>query len=1061
MTKKSLSMFLCMALLCAQLHAQNRVISGKVTDAAGNPIPNASVMIKGTKIGTTTGADGSYSITLPPAGAKALVISSVGQAPQELTIGAGNTLSTSLKASEKDLDEVVVVAYGTAKKESFTGSASKITAKDIAPRPLTNVATALTGSAPGIQTTSPTGQPGSTPAVRIRGFGSVSGANDPLYVVDGVPFNANLANINMDDVENITVLKDAATTSLYGSRAANGVVMITTKRGRKGRMQVNFKYNHSITTRAIQEYEKVNAEEYYPLMWEAYRNSLVYRTSNPQSIAQASQIASGLVPGQNGIKNLLAYNPFNVADNAIVLPDGTLNPSARLMYRREDLDWFGPVSRNGNRNEYSVNMSGASDKSDYFVSFAYLKDKSYINRSDLQRFNARVNLNSQVTSWLKTGFNMAFANTESNLASTDDGAAIVNPFLAARRTGPIYPVYAYDTALARRDQYLLDANGNRQYDFGNATLAGLPIRPSGAYPGRHTIAENELSREVFRRNVFNGRGYLEFKLMDNLKFTTNLSADVTNRTDNTFQNPIIGDGAPSGRGSKTMQTIFTYNFNQLLNYNKRFGNHGVDVLLGHEAYKENYDELTGTRQGVIVANNLELINFTTTTNLNSAEDNYAVEGYFARANYDYDNKYFLSVSGRRDGSSRWRDEVRWGNFWSVSAGWLISRENFMKNASWVDNLKLRSSYGTAGNDNVGTFYAYQTFYNLGINNGTIPGIWQGQVGNPNITWENNKQFDVGLEFALLKSRLTGSIEYYNRVSDDLLFTVPTPLSAGVPGNGILDNVGSMYNRGFEFSLTGDIIRKKDLNWYMTLNLTTLTNRITKLPQPEIISGTKKLMVGKSLYDYWLRDWYGVDPADGAGLYRANITTGSDVRIINKTDTVTTSPNNAKFAYVGSAIPDFYGSIITGFNYKGFDFSILANFQVGGLVYDGAYAQLMEAGSYGASLSKDMLNRWQKAGDITSVPRMDAGQLANFGSQSDRWLTDATSLNLRNITVGYTLSKNVLNKVRLSNARFYVSVENVQTFTARQGMNVEQSFTGVTSNGFIPARVFNLGVNVNF
>ena len=1047
--------FLSLFFLVLSVNAQEKKISGKVTDDSGTPLTNVSVSVKNGTRGGTTNEKGEYSITVPSS-AKSLIFSAVDFGTKEVALGNQTVVNVSLVSEAKALDNVIVTAYGSAKRETFTGSAAKISAKEIQNRPLTNVASALIGAAPGVASVTANGQPGSAPAIRIRGFGSVSASNDPLYVVDGVPFTAAISNINMDDVESISILKDAATTSLYGSRAANGVVMITTKRGRKGRSNASVKVNTSVTSRAIPDYDRVNADEYYPLMWESYRNSLAYRATSPVALATASNIASGLVAGQNGIVDLLGYNPYALAKNQVMLPTGALNPSAKMMYNESDLDWFAPLTRDGVRNEYTMNFSGASDKSDHFVSVGYLKENGYIKRSDFNRFNARVNLNSQLTKWFKVGTNLNFTNSSGNFASTDGSNSIVNPFFFAARMGPIFPVYAYDPA--KPGAYVLDASGNRQYDYGNGTIPGL-VRPAGAYGGRHTIAENELSREMFSRNVFNGRAYAEVKFTDWMKLTTNYATDYTNRNDLTYQNNIIGDGAPSGRSSKDYQTNVGTTFNQLLNINKQFKDHSFEALLGHENYKLNEDNLSGQRQNQVATGNIELANFTTTTSLSSQVDNIAIESYFANFKYDYRGKYFITFGGRTDGNSRFADTVRWGRFWSASGAWVLSKESFMAGVKWVNFLKLRASYGTTGNDAGIGFYPYQTLYAIGRNNGLNPGVLQNtSLGNAGLTWESNKQFDVGADFTLFNNRVNGSVEYFNRVSDNLIFSVPLPMSSGFSST--FRNVGSMFNRGVELQLSGDVIRTKDVTLTLGFNATTLKNEITKLPQKEIISGTKKLMVGRSINDYWLREWYGVDPADGAGLYRNN-TGASGFRLMPKGDSVATNPTNARFGYVGTANPDWYGAFNFAFRYKNLTLSSLVNWQLGGLTYDDTYAAYMHSGTYGASLHRDMLSRWQKPGDITNIPRMDNAQTSFFGAASSRWLTDASFLNIQNITMAYEFNGRFgKKKLPFQTGRLFLAVENVQMFTKRNGMNPMQSFSGVTSVGYIPARVMNIGVNVN-
>jgi TonB-linked SusC/RagA family outer membrane protein len=1051
MMKQLIAMF-SFLFLSVMSFAQTKVVTGKVTDENGAPVSNVSVFVRNTNMGTTTKADGTYSITLTQA-AKQISFSAVEYNTASLAVPANGVLNVKLTALDNKLSDVVVVAYGTTKKSNFTGSAATITAKEFQDRPLTSVANALIGAAPGIATTSSNGQPGSSPALRIRGFGSISASNDPLYIVDGVPYTSSISNINMDDVESLSVLKDAATTSLYGSRAANGVVMITTKKGKVGRNNVTFKFNSSINSRAIPDYNRVGAADYYPLMWEAYRNSLVYRTGG-STVAAASNIASGLVAGQNGIVDLLGYNAFDVPKNALMNPDGTLNSSAKMIYKEEDLNWFNPITRNGIRNDYSLNFSGGMDKTDYFVSFNYLKEDGYINRSNFERFSVRATVNSQLKSWLKSGVNVNFTKSGGMFASTDGSNSIVNPFFFAARMGPIFPVYMYDPA--NPGKYLFDANGQRQYDYGNST--GF-TRPSGAYGGRHTIAENQFSDERFNRNVFNGRTYAEFKLYEGLKFTTNFAADIQNRMDLTYQNKIIGDGAPAGRSTKQNQLLTNYTFNQLLSYNKKVSDHNFDVLLGHENYSNNEDLLYGTRQGQVVDGNLELVNFTTTTDLGSYQDNHTIESYFGNLKYDFNSKYFVTLGGRTDGNSRFGSAVRWGKFWSTSAAWVISKEKFMENLKFVDFLKLRTSYGTTGNDAGISYYASQTLYNIGRNNGLNPGILQStSLGNDSLTWEANGQFDIGVDFTLFNNRLSGSFEYFKRETNNLLFSVPLPVSSGFTS--ISRNIGGMFNRGFELQLDLEVIKTTDFTWKVGVNATTFKNQITKMPQKEIISGTKKLMVGKSINDYWLRQWYGVDPLDGAALFRADpaLVTASTLRITANRDSVTTDPNRAKYDYSGSAIPDVYGSINSSVRYKEYTLSVLANWQIGGLTYDDTYAAYMHSGTYGAALHTDMLRRWKNPGDITDVPRMDNAQTSFFGATSSRFLTDASFLNIQNVTLSY--DHQFASKKPFNSARIYISGENLRMFTRRSGMNPAQAFSGVTSIAYIPAAVLNFGVNFN-
>lgn len=1060
--RKFVTVLLCFLLVATQLMAQNKTITGKVTDEKdGTPIAGVSVTVTGAT-GTVTTADGTFKIVVP-ASARTIEFSYVGFATQRLNIAA--TMTVALKREDANLDEVVVVAYGTAKKETLTGSVGQIKSADYAKRPISNVTAAIEGAIPGVVTSTANGQPGSGISIRVRGFGSINATSEPLFVVDGVPYVGGTSNINPDDVESTTVLKDAAATALYGSRAANGVVMITTKKGRKGRNNISVRGLQGVVTRGLPEYERVDAFQYYPLLWESYRNSLVYPASGAAiSMDSANRVASGLTT-RTSIHGLLSYNPFNVPNNAIVDVNGQLNPSARLIYG-DDLDWTRDLMRDGVRKDYSVNFSGGADKSDYFFSMGYLKETGYTIRSDFERFTARLNMNVQPLPWLKTGLNISGNYSSSNTASDGGSTSFVNPFFYSRNIGPIYPVFAHNMTTG---EYLIDpATGARFWDLGNmGGTMGVPNRPSGAFAGRHALAETTLNEQYFRRTVVSARQYTDITFLRDFKFTNNVSVDFENQYNGSFQNTLVGDGAPAGRADREFGSSTGLVLSQILNYGRRFGNsHRLDALVGHESYNQLDLGLRGFKQGQSLSGNTELNNFTTINSATSSLDRYRIESFFSRVNYDYKGKYFASGSIRRDGNSRFAPDSRWGTFWSIGGGWNLDKEDFMKNVSWVNLLKLRGSYGVVGvADGIG-FYAYQGLYAF-ANNANEPGIVQSQTAflNRELTWETNKQFDIGVDFSLFKGRINGALEYYNRNSTDLLFAVPQPLSSGALT--VNQNTATMYNRGLELQLTGDIIKNKNLIWNMGVNLSTVTNKITKMPEsvPEFITGTKKYAVGNSIFDYWLRSYYGVDPTDGAALYVAqNTAPGPTVRLINNkaggVDTVTTAIANGKFDNLGTTIPDLYGSFTQSITYKNFTLSALFTFQIGGKTYDGLYAGLMSSGTYGAALHTDILKRWQKPGDITDVPRLDAGRTADFNAASSRWLIDASYLNIRNINLTYTLPKSLISKIKANNAQVFATVENVAFFSKRKGMNNQQAFSGVTSNAYPPSRVFTLGFTLN-
>ncbi len=1056
-------MLMCMVLAHGQLNAQNRIITGRVTDeTTGNPLPDATISVVGGTSSTTTNATGSFSISIP-ATARELEISFVGYTSQRITIGNRTSFPIRLSSSNSGLGEVVVVAYGTVRKEALTGSIGQVTSEQIERRPISNITRAIEGAVPGVVVTSGGGQPGAGTNIRIRGFGSINATSEPLYVLDGVPYVGNTSNINPDDVESITVLKDAASTALYGSRAANGVVIITTKKGKRGRNNISVRAMTGIAKRGLPEYDRLDAFQYYPIMWEAYRNSLVYpATGTGISLDSANRVASGLT-ARTSIQAQLAYNPFNVPNNTIVGTDGKINPNAQLLYP-DDLDWNKELMKNRIRKDYSINFSGGAEKSDYFLSMGYVDEGGYTLNTDFKRYSARLNVNIQPKTWLKTGLNISGTHSLSNTARDASSTTFVNPFFFSRNVGPIYPVYAHNMTTGA---YVLDDKGNRVWDLGNfgssaiGTQNGIPNRPSGANAGRHILAETVLNEQRFTRTVASARNSTDINFIKNFKFTNNIAVDLQQQYDMSYDNTLVGDGAPAGRADRETGNNTGVVLSQLLNYSTRLSGHSFDALAGHESYNQLLTGQRGFKQGQSLSGNTELNNFTTINAATSYTDRYSIESYFSRLNYDFEGKYFLSGSVRRDGNSRFASESRWGTFWSVGGGWRLSKEKFLSSITWLDQLKLRSSYGVVGVADGISYYAYQGLYSFN-NNANEPGISQSQTSflNRELTWEKNKQFDVGVDFSMFKSRLSGSIEYYNRVSEDLLFAVPQPLSSGALT--VTQNTATMYNRGIELQLSGDVVKTKDFTFNLNINLSTVNNKITKMPAavPEFITGTKKYSEGHSIFDYWLRTYYGVDPADGAALYLpANTASATGRRIItNKTggmDTVTTLASNGKFEYQGTAIPDLYGSFSPTITFKNFSLSALFTFQSGGQTFDANYQGLMSSGTYGAALHTDILRRWQNPGDITDVPRMDAGRTTDFNATSSRWLIDASYFNIRSLNIAYSF-RNVLT----TSGQFFVSAENLGFFSKRRGMNNQQAFSGVTSNAYPPAKIISAGLSLN-
>lgn len=1053
--------------------AQVSKVTGVVVSAEdGEPVIGASVLVVGTNLGTITDIDGKYEIANVPADAKHLRISYVGMETQQVSIKPG-MIRTELRSDTEVIDEVVVVAYGTAKKSSFTGSASVVGAKNIEKRAITNATSALEGNTSGVQVTSALGQPGESASVRIRGFGSVNASNAPLYVVDGAVYNGDISNINPSDIESMTVLKDAASTSLYGSSAGNGVILITTKKGSNtsGGTGITLNISQGWSSRAYDDYARVGVYDYYPLQWQMLKNS---RISSGDTAEEAALYAS------ENIIDELKYNPFvGVADTEIVGTDGRLNPAANALKWGDDLDWEDAAYSTGYRQEYNVSYNSSNEKSDSYASVGYLKDNGYMLKTDFERYSGRVNYNVYPVKWFKSGVNLGLVRTNSNYSTStsDNSSGYSNLSRFVRTMAPIYPVHKHDLETGE----YLDAENNSTTDPSQYTYDYEGARISSN--GRDAIAEtlwNE--REISNMNT-TARVYATIMPIEGLSLTVNYALENTDLRRKVYENPLVGDGT-SGPGRLNLLTTrtLTQTFNQLINYNKSFGNHTFDILLGHENYEYKYEYEYAMKIGEVISGIYDFENFTSINELSSYTNRYRKEGYFGRLNYDYADKYYASISYRHDGSSRFSKDNRWGNFWSFGASWRISEEDFMKDISWLSNLKLRASYGQTGNDAIldadddASYYPYQLLYTLGVNNASEAGIYLSSLVDTNLKWETQVSADVAIEFGLFDNRLTGSLEYFTKQSKDLLFDTSIPLSNGV--SSIVQNIGKVKNNGVEFDLNYQLLRRNDWTFSIGVNGTHIKNKVTQLPagnENGIVTGSKKYMVGHSIYEFWLRQWYGVNPENGDGLYyldtdaynEADGTLSESVKSTLVTidgKQLTNSYRYAKYDYSGSAIPKLYGGFNFNLGYKDFELSAVFSYSLGGKVLDLTYANLMATDEFGYAMSEDVKKAWQKPGDITDVPRLDANSThaTSIGqSYSTRWLTNANYLNLRTVTLSYNLPAKWLHHVMVKNARLSVSAENLFMIKARQGLNPQANYAGVSYNEYMPARNITLGLNVSF
>ena len=1025
----------------ANIVQQTRNITGTITDSEdGSPLLGVSVRIKFSATGTITNSDGAFSLNVKTTD-KVLLLSYVGYVSKEIPITALIKYDIKMVKDSKQLDEVVI-AFGTSTKAELTNSVTKISAKDIEQRPITNLNSAIVGAAPGVQTNAGSGQPGEGPDVRIRGFGSITGDNSPLYVLDGAPYEGVISNINPEDIDNISILKDASATALYGARAANGVILITTKKGnRNGKSNITAKLTQAFSNRGLPNYETLDAYDYFPVIWEGLRNNALGTSTNP-----ADSLSSAIV-ATNGIIGYVGWNPFNVANDEIVLTNGQLNPNAKLLYP-DDLSFGKELQRIGMRTDMSMTLSGGSEKTDHFVSVNYLDENGYVKGSDFKRFSTRLRVNSTPREWLKFGLNLFGNYTKSEQANESSGIN-ENPFYVDLILAPIYPVFRHDPVTGA---YLLDANGNKIYDQGD-------YRP--LFAGRNVVYETIFNQNQIRRNSLNGAANVEAKFWKDFKFTSNLSFNIGTYRSVAYDNSVMGDAIGSGRTSRSSINTAYMNFNQLVNWTKGFNGHKFTALIGHESYWSYYDYLNGAKRVEGILGLSALDNMTTTTSLGSFDRDYKTEGYFSKLDYSYKGRYIVSGSFRYDGSSRFSPDYRWGKFWSVSGAYNIDREKFF-NVKWINALKLRGSYGEVGNDRTGNYFSYMNLYTLGYNNGAEPGMMFTQLGNEKLQWETNFNADIALEFSAFKNRVGATVEVFRRQSKNLLFDVNMPVTSGVLTRD--DNLGSMRNEGLELQLNVVPVTNKNFRWNIDINATKLRNEILSLPGSYVgrQQGTKRYDVGRSLYDYYLLDWVTIDPATGGNLYRPTDTKITTNRVILNGDTLTAGSTYASYYFAGTAIPDVFGSINNTFTYKSWSLQMMLIYQVGGSTYDNDYQSLMFRGSTttttnGRAMHKDMLTRWQKPGDITEINKATIG--VNSLSQSDRWLISSNYLNLRTVAVTYNFPKKLISRLKLAGAKAYVNGENLFITSKRKGLDPTQTYTGSASYTYAPSRIVSFGLNL--
>lgn len=1044
-------------------------------------------MVDGSHVGTTSNGDGSFTITAPGNGS--LVVSFIGYETQKVAIGGKTRINISLKEDAQAIDDVIVVAFGTAKKDAFTGAAKVIKSDDLIKTQSSNVGDALVGKIAGVQFSSASGRPGSGQKIYVRGYGSMNAKNDPLWVVDGVPYEGDINNINAADIESISVLKDAASNALYGSRGANGVIMVTTKRAKAGEATVTFDGKWGINTRALQTYDIVeDAGEYYEMHYKSLYN---YYTLDQKYTPLAANIAANKLLTSNDPGGL-GYNVFTVPDGQnLIGENGRLNPRAKQgrlvtdakgqqFYLQPD-NWLDEIYKSSSfRQEYNVSVSGATDRANFFASLGYLDNTGIVDGSSNERYTARLRADYQAKKWLKVGGNMSYTHFVWNNGNqtNDDGegqgegnADGGNAFATAIRMAPIYPVYMRDG----NGNIMIDEYGFKMYDTGDGRNGGA-LRTNGGKS--NDLQDIQLNKYINEGNAFMANGFADFSLYKGLKLTLNGSVSLDETRGTQVSNPYYGQFAESGGAVfKSHSREIAYNMQQFLTYTNTFADvHNLDLLFGHEMYNRKSYGLYGSKTMMFSPDNTELSGAVVDSSRSgSSVLEYNNEGYFFRGQYDYDNRIYFSGSYRRDASSRFHPDHRWGNFWSLGAAWIINRESWF-NASWVNMLKVKASYGSQGNDNLGSkaesYYRYTDYREILSSGDGVTSVLY-QKGNPDITWETNANLNVGVEFGLWDNRLSGSIDVFNRKTTDMLFELATPIESGYTT--IFTNIGDMVNRGLEIELNADLIRTKNLVWDFSLNMTHYKNKVTHLPEQfknnTTADGkhvgrwqdTKFLTEGESVFSFYVPTYAGVDPETGKSLWYTYKTDDAGNKERIKTSDYSVASQEGREMH-GDALPDVYGGFGTSLRFHGVDFSIGFTYQLGGQVLDQGYRFYMNspAGtSTGNNYHHDLLNSWTPENSGSNIPRF-AYNDSDQAAISDRFLTSASYLNIQNITLGYTLPKRITRKFLVENLRIYLACDNVWYWSKRQGLDPRQAINGITNPYYYaPIRTFSGGVTVTF
>lgn len=987
---------------------QSEVISGRVVSSEDNTaIPGVNVILKGTVQGTVTDANGNFRLDKPNEGGT-LVFSFVGFKTQEVPIGNQTSINVRLESEVGQLAEVIVVGYGTQQKEAITGSVGTLDNTKLEQVPMASFESTLQGNIAGVQASGIDGAPGANTQVRIRGIGSITASSEPLYVIDGIPVTSGnistlndnddrsanvMAGINPNDIESVTVLKDASSTAIYGSRGANGVILITTKSGKQGKTKIDIRtqvgFNSVASNNLLQP---LNASQYTQLFLEGYTNR-------------------GDTPAQ-------AQTNF---DNRFTQ---LIDPSTGLP---TDTNWLESVTRTGANQSYDVSASGANENVKYFFSGSYFDQQSHVIGTDFERLSSRLNLEMKANDYITISNNLSVSNTDQN--GMVDGSAWANPLYNAYLLSPLIPI--------RDELGRFNAEHQNYFPMGGNN-------PVGALSG-------DDSRNITQLRVMDNFA-VTVKFLKNFSARSQWNIDAIQVDEYSYKNPRYGDGRTSG-GYAEENTILDKNWvgTQTLNYGVTLaGRHNLEALIGYEAQKSNRKRVYGYGENFPNEQLKNLASAAAAYNASSVRTAYSFNSILSRVNYDLDGKYYFSASLRRDGSSRFGSEVRWGTFYSVGGAWDIKQENFMSNAGFINNLKLRTSYGITGNADIGNFLS-KGLYNYGQDYDGNPGGTPDQIANPLLTWESQENFNVGLDFNLL-SKISGSVDYFSRVSSDLILEVPISRTTGFQF--LTQNFGEMKNTGVELSLNGTVVQTNDFTMSVGFNTTFIKNELTKL-QADFTDGTKRRQEGSDYQSYYLYEWAGVDQSNGQPLWYTNTTRSETTSDINSAE---------RFMVGKSATPDHFGGFNTVLTYKGVSLNAQFAYSYGNYIYDANERFYHGDGALTprSTTTYAFENRWLPGKTDAKFPQHKWGgnMNSNIDDQS-RWLHDATFLRLRNVTLAYNIPNAIVSRMHLRSLRVYTRGVNLLTFTKEKDLHLdpEQAINGV-ANGLTPAiKTFTFGIDI--